>query len=81
MFILSTLVINKHGVSLEALKQKLKQYQIILPYYFGWFLNLSDSDDLITQAKLAYEQALNLIPQFKKDLVLKTSKRLEIIFY
>lgn len=67
-------VTNKHSVPLSALKAKLKEYRIILPYYFAWFLNSRDSTDLINLAKNVLKETLNLVAQFKNDLSNKKSK-------
>lgn len=67
-------VTNKHSVPLSALKMKLEQYHIILPYYFAWFLNNQDSNDLINLAKNVLKEALTLVAQFKNDLLNKKSK-------
>jgi hypothetical protein len=47
---------------------KLDQYQIILPYYFGWFLNSDDSLNLINTAKEILKEFFKYIPKFEQDL-------------
>ncbi|XP_023349258.1 NEDD4-binding protein 2-like 1 [Eurytemora carolleeae] len=41
---------NSHGVSIDVLSRRVKDYERVLPRYFGWFLNLADSRDLLTTA-------------------------------
>lgn len=67
-------VTNKHSVPLSALEMKLEQYHIILPYYFAWFLNNKDSDNLINLAKDVLKETVNLVVQFKNDLLNNKSK-------
>ena len=52
----------------EQLKIKLDQYQVLLPYFFGWFINLDDSAELIETSKEILNETLKIFPEFKKDL-------------
>jgi len=41
---------NSHEVSFEVLEKKVRSYVQAVPLYFGWFLNPSDSKQLLDQA-------------------------------
>jgi len=41
---------NTHGVARELIAKKVNQWQQISPWYYGWFLHLSDSQLLLKRA-------------------------------
>lgn len=59
---------NKHNVPKETINKKLKNYQTIIPYYFGWFLNLTDSANLVELAKKTFNKCVEDFKEFSSDL-------------
>ena len=47
---------NSHEVSFEVLEKKVRSYVQAVPLYFGWFLNPSDSKQLLDQAMDLFKQ-------------------------
>ncbi|RNA40083.1 2 -3 -cyclic-nucleotide 3 -phosphodiesterase-like, partial [Brachionus plicatilis] len=60
--------LNKHNVPKETIKQKLKEFQVVVPIYFGWYLNEKDSLWLNKLAKDCLSEALDKCESFKIDL-------------
>jgi hypothetical protein len=67
-------VSNKHQVPLETIENKLNKYQIIMPRYFGLFLNESDTNLFTRTAYDALEQALCEFSVFKANLKSKPGR-------
>ncbi len=59
---------NTHNVPLDVIEGRLRQYNPLVPFYFGLFLNHEQSNFVLTQAYDYYQQALQTFPQLKKDL-------------
>jgi len=53
--------------------KKLSEYQIIYPYYFGWFINNDESKEIVSLAKKTFEKCIDVCVGFKNDLKTKTS--------
>ncbi|CAF0832403.1 unnamed protein product [Brachionus calyciflorus] len=62
-------LLNKHNVPKEIIKNRLKEYQIIFPIYFGWYLNETDSVALTKTAKECLKEAMKLCENLKSDLI------------
>ncbi len=61
--------LNKHSVSKDNIVKKLKMYQIVYPYYLGFFLNQNDSTFLIHIAQEIINQCLKQIQNFQKHII------------
>ncbi len=59
---------NKHSVSFDQIQLKINQYETVLPYFFGWFLNLDESAHLINVSKNILKEATQVLQDFNKDL-------------
>ena len=60
---------NTHQVSYKDLRHKVKQYRVhIRPMYFAWFLNPSDSRDLLTRGNHLLTLAAESCDALKKSL-------------
>lgn len=57
---------NQHNVPEETIQKKLEQWETVLPIYFGWFLNESDSRMLLLVGQAYLEECLKL-PEFEED--------------
>ncbi|XP_049856776.1 2',3'-cyclic-nucleotide 3'-phosphodiesterase-like [Schistocerca gregaria] len=57
---------NQHNVREETIQKKLEQWETVLPLYFGWFLNESDSRMLLLVGQAYLEECLKL-PEFEED--------------
>ncbi len=65
---------NKHNVPKEAIRMKLKKFQLIIPYYFGWFLNEKDSAFLKNKASAILDESFEKFSILKEDFNLIKSK-------
>jgi hypothetical protein len=59
---------NTHQVPIDVIEGRLRQYHPLIPFYFGLFLNHEQSANVLKQAYEYYQQALQNLPQLKKDL-------------
>ncbi|CAF4644527.1 unnamed protein product [Rotaria socialis] len=59
---------NVHQVPIEVIEGRLRQYNPLIPFYFGLFLNQEQSNYIIQEAYDYYQQALQTFYQLKKDL-------------
>jgi len=59
---------NTHQVPVDVIEGRLRQYNPLIPFYFGLFLNHEQSTNVLKQAYDYYQQALQTFPQLKKDL-------------
>ena len=55
---------NKHRVAVDQIERKIKGYERILPLYFGWFLNGTDSRDLLERGGHYFKQCQAAFPAF-----------------
>ena len=55
---------NKHGLTRGNIEDKLRNYQDVLPLYWGWFLNEQDSDMLVKMGKKYFSACMRKIPKF-----------------
>ena len=60
---------NKHNVSYDVIEAKRQQFQLIVPFYFAWFLNETESHKLIETAKTALTNCFENLTFFKKDFI------------
>jgi hypothetical protein len=44
-------------------------YAIIIPYYFGWFFNSIDSNELVNKTKNIFDECVKNCDQFKLELI------------
>lgn len=75
---------NNHAVSLELLQKKLKMYQPVIPLYYGWFLSVLDSRNLITMSKDILKMCLMTCEKFSadfKDFSLICNTDLQVDYY
>ena len=56
------------------IKQKLNDYKILIPYFFGWFMNLNDSNELVTKTKNIFDTCVKNCHQFTLELMTETGK-------
>ena len=61
-------VYNKHSVPKEAIIKRIKDFKVLIPYFFGWFLNSSDSGELVSKAKKSFSECLEKVQVFNDDL-------------
>ncbi len=59
---------NTHQVPVDVIEGRLRQYNPLIPFYFGLFLNHEQSTNVLKQAYDYYQQALQTFPQLKYDL-------------
>lgn len=59
---------NTHQVPFDVIEGRLRQYNPLIPFYFGLFLNDEQSSYILQQAYDYYRQALQVFPKLKKDL-------------
>lgn len=55
---------NSHGVPLAHIEAKKNAFDEAIPYYYGWFLNRTDSDWLKTLGIKYFNDCLNTISEF-----------------
>ena len=55
---------NKHCVAVDQIKRKIKSYERILPVYIGWFLNGTDSRNLLERGGHYFKQCQAAFPAF-----------------
>jgi hypothetical protein len=51
-----------------VIEERLRKYHPLIPFYFGLFLNQEQTSSVLQQAYDYYEQALQMLPQLRKDL-------------
>ena len=51
---------NEHNVSYETLHIMKENFQLIIPYYFGWFLPCDDSANIKRQAEMAVKHCFRV---------------------
>ncbi|XP_077997830.1 2',3'-cyclic-nucleotide 3'-phosphodiesterase-like [Glandiceps talaboti] len=54
---------NKHNVQLTLLQKKVQSFETMIPLFFGWFLNYTDSAKVRKQGQDVYK-SLQQIPEF-----------------
>ncbi|XP_060076188.1 2',3'-cyclic-nucleotide 3'-phosphodiesterase-like [Ylistrum balloti] len=59
---------NSHGVKAEDIRKKLQGYQESDPYYFGWFLTVSDSVHLKNIAKECVIESVKIYPEIRDKM-------------
>ncbi|CAF3566125.1 unnamed protein product [Rotaria sordida] len=59
---------NTHKVPMDIIEARLRQYQPLIPFYFGLFLNHEQSNYVLQEAYDYFQQTLQIFPQLKKDL-------------
>ena len=60
---------NKHGVTADIIRAKLRTFEEITPLYFGWFISEEQSNTLYDLARKSLDECIKLFPQLK-DLLL-----------
>ncbi len=64
---------NKHDVPRQVIEQKLKQFSVLIPYYFGWFLNEASCEKLRFAAETALKLCFEHLTQYRTDFKAKNS--------
>nr|CAD7455020.1 unnamed protein product [Timema tahoe] len=57
---------NKHNVGVELLAARISQWEVVIPLYFGWYLNEADSHILSLVGMAHLEECLQ-VPAFLED--------------
>lgn len=61
---------NKHGVGLDVIQKKVRMFEDIIPYYYGWFLNSYDSKCLFQLGTSYLESVSSSFPRLARKWIL-----------
>ena len=64
--------LNKHGVSAEIIRAKLRSFEEVTPLYYGWFLDERDSDWLYQLGQKSLSECYRVFPELKNLLILQS---------
>jgi len=56
----------------EVIEQKLRQFSVFVPYYFGWFLNEPSCGQLMSAARTALKLCFEHLTQYREDFLKKS---------
>lgn len=67
MLILKHFIIAKsiHNVPIDVILEKIQKFEILVPYYFAWFLNEKSSFNLISHAQKALKLCFQNLIQYR----------------
>ncbi len=60
---------NSHDVPKKVIEHRLKDFKPIIPLYFGWFLNETETKLITDMAFDIYGRCLSASSKFKTDLM------------
>lgn len=66
---------NKHGVTYDVIERKVNSFEDIIPFYYGWFLNETNSNNLQELAARYFKRCLQCCSQYKTHLMQLLSKK------
>jgi len=58
---------NTHGLTLEHLQKKIKQFETAVPLYFGWFLSPADSRSIYDRAMILFKNLYESCDVFREN--------------